>query len=241
MLPGISKKSAMELEPKIQRIIVKHVKAYKRLLKEKERFLSDKDPKEVIFGFGGFKKIDDFIRKTEGPSEDKLIVLKNLLLSLKTLVDREILINRDFEELGRKGKTDKTLAEQLERLKAEFADELILVSMVNKQAELVDQIHETISELTPLSKQKELSAYCAELDNFCMLLKNSIMEKEITTLDLINNLVNIPRLLDLKKRKTQQEKKKKSLSLKKKRTQQEKKKKSLDLKKKRTQQRKKKT
>ena len=89
MLPGINRKRAAELEPRIQKVILRHVKVYKRLLREKEKFLSDRDPKETLFGFGGFRKIDDFIRETEGPVEDRLIVLKNLLLELKALVDRE--------------------------------------------------------------------------------------------------------------------------------------------------------
>jgi hypothetical protein len=141
MLPGISKKKTMALEPKIQNVILKHIMAYKAVLKEKDRFLSERDPKASLFGFGGFKKIDDFIRETEGPLEDRLLVLKSALLDLRASVDRELTINGDFEELSKKAKTDKTLQEQLDRLKAEFADEYILLGMTYTQSELIDQIH----------------------------------------------------------------------------------------------------
>lgn len=198
MLPGISMKKTMALEPKLQKVILKHITDYKAVLKEKDRFLSEKDPKDTLFGFGGFRKIDDFIRETEGPLEDRLLVLKGALLDLRTSVDRELAINSDFETLSKKAKTDKTLYEQLERLKGEFADEYVLLGMTYTQSELIDQIHSIVTEISPLAREyPHVSAYCSELDNFCTLMKNTILDREIKVLELIGNLVNLPRVLRL--------------------------------------------
>ncbi len=210
-MPGVSKKKMMSLEPRIQKVIGRHVKEYRKVLQEKDRFLAHKDPKESVFGFGGFRKIDDFIRETEGDLEDRLLVLKGVLLELRNSVDRELAINRDFEALSRNSKTDKTLAEQLDRLKSEFADESILIGMVYRQSELIDQVHSLVADITPISKKHPaVSAYCAELDNFCTLLKNTVLDREGKVLELINNLVNLPRILEMnKKKKLEMNKKKK--------------------------------
>ena len=192
-LPGIEKKRILELEPKIQKVVRRHIRNFKKILKEKEKILEDKDPREEILGFGGLKKMDNFIKKSEGPVQDKLIVLKSKLMKFKNLVDREITINNDLEELSKKAKNDKTLKEELERLKAEFADEMILGTLISRQLGLISEIHKSVTQIIPmLENENEIITYILELDNICMLLKDIIDRKEIETLGLIYNLLNIP-------------------------------------------------
>ncbi len=192
-LPGIRQKMIEDLEPKFRKVINRHVKELKDIVKEKERILDAEDPKEELLGLGGFKKIDKFVIKVEGPLEEKLLTLKQDMQELKEAIDREISLMKDLDELTKAGRKDKVLAEQLERLKEELSDPLLLAKLLLEQTDNIKTGHDTIAEIVRMAKkqkEQEIAVYATELDNLISKIQNVIQTRETDALDLIYNLLH---------------------------------------------------
>jgi len=194
-LPGITKKRIDEFHPKLRAAIRRHIKEVKKIIGEKEKLLDREDPKEELLGLGGFKTIDKFIIKVEGPIEEKLLNLKQDMQELKEAIDREIILTTNLETLAKAGKKDKVLAEQLERMKEELADPLMHARIVLEQIDNIKTGHDSIVEILKTSKkQKEygIAGYATRLDNLLSKLLNLIQTKETDALDVIYNLLQTP-------------------------------------------------
>lgn len=192
-LPGIRQKMIEDLEPKFRKVINRHVKELKEIVKEKERILDTEDPKEELLGLGGFKKIDKFVIKVEGPLEEKLLTLKQDMQELKEAIDREINLMKNIDELTKAGKKDKILAEQLERLKEELSDPLLLAKLLLEQTDNIKTGHSTIADIVRMAKkqeEQEIAVYATELDNLISKIQNVIQTRETDALDLIHNLLH---------------------------------------------------
>ncbi len=194
-LPGITKKNIDKLHPKLRAAIRRHIKEVKKVVGEKEKLLDREDPKEELLGLGGFKTIDKFIIKIEGPLEEKLLTLKQDMQELREAIDREISLTKNLEELAKAGKKEKVLAEQLERLKEELSDPLMHARIVLEQIDNIKTGHDTIVEIVKTAKKQkeyEIAGYATRLDNLLSKLLNLIQTKETDALDVIYNLLQTP-------------------------------------------------
>jgi len=194
--PGITKKAVEQLEPKVQKIVRKHLDDVKAVIKEKENIFKNKDPNEKFFGFKGFKQLDTYASKSKGKVKKHLADLKTTVNALKASIDQEIALVKDLDMLAKDSKKDDTVEEELQRLKGQIDDELFIARQLQQQMGYINDIHHYVADISKLAG-KEIVEYVVGLDNIAGILRSKI-EKELEYLELIYNFLNIPGWEDLK-------------------------------------------
>lgn len=194
--PGITKKRIGELEPKIQKVVRTHLADVRGAIRAKEEILANRDPNEKFLGFRGFRQLEKYSANAKGALKGDLADLKTAVNRLRASIDHETALVRDLDALTKGAQKDKTLQEELLRLKEELDDELYVARLLRQQLDYMSEAHECAAKISKTAGP-EISAYVSELDDICGVLKGKINE-ELEYLGLIYNFLNVPGWEELK-------------------------------------------
>lgn len=191
--PGIRKETIQELDPEKQKAIRNHIKAVEELVQKKEGLVKNKDPNEKLLAFQGFAQIDKYQELYKGDLGTLLQELEEQTNTLTKAITEEIRLVKEISRMASASDKDDTLKADMETLKSEIKDDMIIGTLLRGQQHALDEIHSITSKIAHLASKEfpELGEYAAEFDIIRSLLDNIITD-EFPVLDLIYNLANIP-------------------------------------------------
>ena len=190
--PGITKELVKSLDPPKQRAIRNHIKEVEELIDKKEDLIKNRDPNEKFLEFKGFAQLEKYEELYRGELGELLEKLEGQTKDLVNSVNEEIRLVKEIRRLAASSEADDTFMEEMNRLKSEIKDEMIIGSLLRQQQHSLDEIHDLLSKISHASsKFPELGEYAGEFDIIRSLFDN-VIKDEFPILDLIYNLANIP-------------------------------------------------
>ncbi|MFH1786680.1 MAG: hypothetical protein ABH829_03475 [archaeon] len=190
--PGISKKLVEELDAETQRAARQHIAEIQQTVLKKRSILENKDANEAFLQFQGFSKLDDYLKIIPKDKKlySKLKQLKAEIGEFRSTFDEEARLVLELKRFNEASKMDKTLLEELERLKSEISDDLIIGVLVEDQVSSLERIRKLCGEVSH-SAPPEIQAYVSQLDSVISLMENTT-KTERDSLELLYNILNIP-------------------------------------------------